>query len=203
MLQKIENLINFILDSTGKIATLLLIVLVGVISYNVIGRYAFNSSSIALEELAWHLYSSVFLLGISYAVRTSSHVRVDLIYDLMKPRTQAYIDIIGTCIFMLPLAALVLFFGSDFAYQSYSFGPHADSISGLIHQFFTSGIGERSQDPGGLNNRWVIKSVIPLAFLLLMLSAVSVLINRVRFLCAHPVDTAGTPLCSADNGDIK
>jgi len=54
MLRKIENTINFILDSTGKIATLLLIVLVGVISYNVIGRYVFNTSSIGLEELSWH-----------------------------------------------------------------------------------------------------------------------------------------------------
>ena len=203
MLRKIENLINLILDLAGKIATLLLIVLVGVISYNVIGRYAFNSSSIGLEELAWHLYSSIFLLGISYAVRTSSHVRVDLIYDFLKPRTQAYIDIIGTCVFMLPLAALVLVFGTDFAYQSYSFGPHADSIGGLVNQFLTTGIGERSQDPGGLNNRFVIKSVIPLAFLLLMLSAVSVLINRVRFLRTHPVGAIVTPSQSAVDGDIK
>ena len=202
-MQKIENTINFILDSTGKIATLFLVMLVGVISYNVIGRYAFNSSSIGLEELAWHLYSSIFLLGISYAVRTSSHVRVDLIYDFMEPRTQAYIDVIGTCIFMIPLAALVLVFGTDFAYQSYSFGPHADTFGGLVTQFHTTGIGERSQDPGGLNNRFVIKSVIPLAFLLLMLSSVSVLINRVRFLRTHPVDVTDTLSSSAVDGDIK
>lgn len=203
MLRNIELSINYILDSTGKVATLLLIVLVGVISYNVIGRYAFNSSSIGLEELAWHLYSSVFLLGISYAVRTGSHVRVDLFYDSMRPRTKAYIDIIGTCIFLLPLAALVLVFGFDFAKQSYSFGSHADTFSGLIHQFFTSGIGERSQDPGGLNNRFVIKSVIPLAFLLLMLSAISLLINRVRFLRTHSGETIETTASSANNGGLE
>lgn len=199
MLHKIELAINFILDSTGKAATLLLIVLVGVISYNVIGRYVFNSSSIGLEELAWHLYSAVFLLGISYAVRTSSHVRVDLFYDSMRPRTKAYIDIVGTIIFLLPLAGLVLFYGSDFAWQSYSFGPHADTVGGLIHQFLTTGIGERSQDPGGLNNRFVIKSVIPLAFLLLLLSAISLLIDRVRFL-KKPLETSQR---SEDNGDLK
>jgi len=190
MLEKIESTINFVLDSTGKVATLLLIVLVGVISYNVIGRYAFNKSSIGLEELAWHLYAAVFLLGISYAVRTSSHVRVDLFYESMRPRTKAYIDIIGTCIFTLPLSVLLVIYGSDFAFQSYSFGPHADTFSGLVHQFFTIGIGERSQDPGGLNNRFVIKSVIPLAFLLLLLSAISLLINRVRFLWSRQIDSA-------------
>lgn len=203
MLQKLEYVINFILDSTGKIATLLLILLVGVISYNVIGRYVFNSSSIGLEELAWHLYASVFLLGISYAVRTSSHVRVDLFYDSMQARTKAYIDIVGTIIFMFPLAGLVLFYGSDFAIQSYSFGPHADTVGGLVHQFLTTGIGERSQDPGGLNNRFVIKSVIPLAFLLLLLSAISLLIDRVRFLRENPFSTPKTSSRSDDNGDIK
>lgn len=203
MLLKIEHVINHILDSTGKVATLLLIVLVGVISYNVIGRYVFNSSSIGLEEFAWHLYSSIFLLGISYAVRTGSHVRVDLFYDSMRPRTKAYIDIAGTCLFMLPLAALLILFGSDFAIQSYSFGPHADSLMGLVHQFFTSGIGERSQDPGGLNNRFVIKSVIPLAFLLLFLSAISLLIDRARFLTENPNAKGETDSRTVDDGDIK
>lgn len=181
MIVKVEHVINFILDSTGKLATLLLIVLVGVISFNVIGRYAFNQSSIGLEELSWHLYSSVFLLGIAYAVRTHSHVRVDLVYESRADRTKAFIDIAGTSLFMLPFTAILIYHGSVFAMESYSFGPRATTLSGLVEQFFTTGIGERSQDPGGLNNRWVIKSVIPLAFLLTFLSGVSLLIDRCRF----------------------
>jgi TRAP-type mannitol/chloroaromatic compound transport system permease small subunit len=182
MIRKLEALINFILDSTGRIASLLLIALVGIIAYNVINRYAFNRSSIALEELSWHLYSSIFLLGIAYAVRTGSHVRVDLIYDSRSPKTQAIIDIVGTLVLMLPFAAIMFQFGFVFAKESYSFGTHANTFPGLVNQFLTTGIGERSQDPGGLNNRFVIKSVIPLAFALTFLSGVSVLIAKVRVL---------------------
>lgn len=182
MLNSIESVINFILDSTGKLATLLLILLVIVISYNVIARYAFNLSYIALEELSWHLYSSIFLLGMAYAVRTQSHVRVDIIYTSRSEKTKAIIDLVGTVFLMLPFCALMVVFGFDFAKDSYSFGPHADTFAGLIEQFFSTGIGEKSQDPGGLNNRFVIKSVIPLAFLLTFLSGISILIDRSRTL---------------------
>lgn len=181
MIDHVERIINFVLDSTGKLATLLLIVLVGIISFNVIGRYAFNKSSIGLEELSWHLYSSIFLLGIAYAVRTHSHVRVDLVYESRTALTKAKIDIVGTVLFMLPFAVILTYVGTVFAMESYSFGTHATTFTGLVEQFFTTGIGERSQDPGGLNNRWVIKSVIPVAFFLTFLSGVSVLIDRCRF----------------------
>ncbi len=184
MLNIIESTINAILDLTGKVASLLLIALVGIIAFNVINRYAFNASSIALEELSWHLYASIFLLGISYAVRTSSHVRVDLIYESRAAKTKAIIDIVGTLVLLLPFAGIMMYYGYIFANESYSFGPHADTLSGLVEQFFTSGIGERSQDPGGLNNRFVIKSVIPLAFTLTLLSGLSVLIANFKRLKA-------------------
>ncbi len=182
MLNKIEKILNRILDATGALACTLLILLVGIIGYNVIGRYVFNTSSIALEELSWHLYSSVFLLGMSYAVRTESHVRVDLVFDSRSDTVKAWIDIVGTLVLLVPFSILMIYFGFDFAYQSYSFGPHADTIRGLIEQFFTTGIGEKSQDPGGLNNRFVIKAIIPLSFFLVFLSAISLIINRVKIL---------------------
>lgn len=182
MLKYIESIINFILDSTGKLASLLLIILVCIIAFNVINRYAFSQSSIALDELSWHLYSSIFLLGIAYAVRTGSHVRVDLFYESHSTKTKTIIDIVGTLVLMLPFCTIMIYYGFIFAKESYSFGPHASTPGGLINQFLTTGIGERSQDPGGLNNRFVIKSVIPLAFALTFLSGVSVLIDKCRVL---------------------
>ncbi len=103
----------------------------------------------------------------------------------MNPeRTKATIDIVGTLVLLLPFAGIMMYYGYIFANESYSFGPHADTLSGLVEQFFTTGIGERSQDPGGLNNRFVIKSVIPLAFTLTLLSGLSVLIANFKRLKA-------------------
>jgi TRAP-type mannitol/chloroaromatic compound transport system permease small subunit len=43
-------------------------------------RYAFNNSSIALQELEWHLFSAMFLLSIAYGLQNDTHVRVDVFY---------------------------------------------------------------------------------------------------------------------------
>lgn len=59
-------------------------------------RYAFNDVSIAFQELEWHLFATVFLLGIPYAIKAGGHVRVDLFYERLSMKAQAVIDILGT-----------------------------------------------------------------------------------------------------------
>jgi TRAP-type mannitol/chloroaromatic compound transport system permease small subunit len=74
--------------------------------------------------------------------------------------------------------------------ESYQWGPHADSFTGLITQFMTTGIGEKSSDPGGLLNRFVIKGMVPLSFLFLGLSTVSFIIKNIRLLIETPSEQA-------------
>jgi TRAP-type mannitol/chloroaromatic compound transport system permease small subunit len=182
MFFEIEKKINKLMDILGAISSFLLIILVLVISYNVIGRYAFGASSVGLEEFSWHLYSTVFLLSISYALKTESHVRVDIIFERLSARTQAIINSIGGLFVLLPICGIVVYYGFFFMRDSYQWGDHADSIFGLIHQFMTIGIGEKSSDPGGLLNRFVIKGMVPLSFLFLGLSTVSFIIKNIRLL---------------------
>gem|GEM_PF-6365194 len=140
------------------------------LAYNVVARYAFSASSIALEELAWHFYSAIFLLGLSYALKAGAHVRVDLIFEGLSARTRAYIDLGGCLVFLLPLCAVVMVSGWHFTLDSWGFGERPDGVFALLQQALDTGIGEKSQDPGGLNNRWFIKGVIPLSFALLFLA---------------------------------
>lgn len=182
MLVKLEHTINKIADYVGVVAGALLIVLVLVIAYNVIGRYAFNSSSIGLEELAWHLYSAVFLLGIPYAMKTGSHVRVDLIFENLSLRTRAIIDLVGTIFFLIPLCLVVVYTGWSFMAEAWSLGPRPDDFVGIIKQLVTTGIGEKTQDPGGLLNRFIVKGVIPLSFFFLLLTAISFLLHKINVL---------------------
>jgi TRAP-type mannitol/chloroaromatic compound transport system permease small subunit len=65
-------------------------------------RYAFNNSSIALQELEWHLFSAMFLLSIAYGLQNDTHVRVDVFYLNFSPKTQALINIIGSVVFKTP-----------------------------------------------------------------------------------------------------
>lgn len=184
MLLKLERGINRLMDAAGVLAGILLILLVAVITFNVANRYffKFSGAGVGFEELAWHFYAASFLLGIPFALRTGSHVRVDLIFENLSFKTQAVIDLVGTLIFLIPLCIVVIWGGYLFAIEAWGLGSRPDEIGALIKQLVSTGIGEKSQDPGGLLNRWIIKGVIPFSFLLLLLAAISFLIHKINVL---------------------
>jgi len=157
----------------GAISSFLLISLVLIMAFNVIARYAFSASSIGLEELSWHLYAAIFLLGIPYALKSDNHVRVDLFFEKLSKKTQATIDLVGTLVFLIPACVIIVWAGWNFTIAAYQLGVQPDSVSAFFNQLVSTGIGEKSQDPGGLLNRWIIKGVIPLSFFCLLLAAIA------------------------------
>lgn len=179
-LLRIEAILNRLMDWIGAVCAGLLILLVGIIAWNVVARYAFQASSLGLEELSWHFYSAIFLLAMPFALRTDSHVRVDLLYENFRPKTQALIDLLGSAVFLLPFCIVVIWSGWHFTTAAYELGLQPGNISDFFQQIVTTGIGERSQDPGGLLNRWIIKGVIPLSFFFLLLSGIAFFIRRLN-----------------------
>ena len=166
----------------GNIASLLLILLVLIMSFNVAARYLFSASSIGIEELSWHFYAAIFLLGIPYALQTGAHVRVDVFYERFSARNQIIVDIVGTLVFLIPTCLVICWSGWNFTLAAYQLGQQPDSIAQFFTQLVNSGIGEKSQDPGGLLNRWIIKGVIPFSFLCLLASAIALFLEKINAL---------------------
>ncbi|SFP37881.1 TRAP transporter small permease subunit [Hydrogenimonas thermophila] len=135
----------------GAIATFVLALL---IVYDTSMRYIFNEGSVALQELEWHLFDILFLLGLSYALKHNKHVRVDLFYARMSAKFKEIVQIITMIFFVIPLGLLVVWFSWDFVLQSFLQG-------------------EMSPDPGGLCCRYIIKSFVIISFILLILQAIS------------------------------
>ncbi len=157
----IERLFNRFGDALGWLSSILFILLLANVVYDVVMRYVFNDVSIAFQELEWHLFSAVFLLGVPYAVKAGGHVRVDLFYERLSHKAQAIIDLLGTLIFMLPFCLLVAYYGIDFARESYE-------------------LGETSGDPGGLPYRWIIKAMIPLSFFFMAISGIGLMLHSIN-----------------------
>ncbi|RUM38400.1 MAG: C4-dicarboxylate ABC transporter permease [Desulfobulbus sp.] len=160
-MEKLERIISRIVDVMGKITSLLLLLMVLNVSFDVMMRYLFHDSSVGMQEMEWHLFAVIFLFGISVALKDEGHVRVDFLYDNFSPRKKAVINILGTFFFLMPLA-LLIFFGS-FEYVKDAFITH-----------------EISEDPGGLPFRWVIKGMIPLSFGFLLMSGVGYVLQNIR-----------------------
>jgi TRAP-type mannitol/chloroaromatic compound transport system permease small subunit len=126
------------------------------------GRYAFNVGSNAWLEIQWYLNSAVFLLVAGYTLKRNEHVRIDVINGRFSPRVQAWIDIFGGVVMLLPAVAIIGWY----------------SWPSLVNSWHIS---EYSSDPGGLI-RWPVRLLIPVAFALLALQGISEIIKRVGFL---------------------
>jgi TRAP-type mannitol/chloroaromatic compound transport system permease small subunit len=161
MLNKIEKIIGRIIDGVGSVLAVLLLLMVLNVAYDVLMRYLFRSSSVGMQEMEWHIFSIIILFGVGVALRHEAHVRVDFLYDKMRPKSKAYVNIVGTLLFLIPLSLLILGGSFDFVMDAYS--SH-----------------EISEDPGGLPYRWIIKSMIPLAMGFLLLSATNYILQNIK-----------------------
>lgn len=108
---------------------------------------------VGLTELQWHLFGLMVMLGGAYALHVEGHIRVDLFYSRLSPRGQCMVDLIGDLLFLLPFCLVTIYF----------------SI-GYVERSFISG--ERS-NYGGLIDRYVVKSLIPIGLGLLAVAAAS------------------------------
>ncbi|MDX1344490.1 MAG: TRAP transporter small permease subunit [Sedimenticolaceae bacterium] len=174
LLLKAEAAISRFSTWIGYLCAILLLLLIANVFYDVVARYVFNSVSIGMQEMEWHLYATMFLLGVSYAVSTEGHVRVDLFYERMSPKRRAVIDLTGSVVLLIPFALLVFWFGIDFTWQAWE-------------------IDEGSGDPGGLPNRWIIKGMIPFSFLAMAISGLGMMLRSINILRGyHQEETVRT-----------
>ena len=158
-----SRIVDPLLVTVGNTVSWVWIALLTVIVCNVVLRYALAEGRIEFEEIQWHLYSVGFMLGLGVALQADAHVRVDVLHERFRPTTQAWIDLYGLVLFVLPFVALMLIYGARFV---------ADSFA----------TAEVSSSPGGLPYRWAIKGVLVAGFALLGVAAVSRLTRLWKFL---------------------
>ena len=147
----------------GTAASWLNAVLIAVIILQVVMRYAFGHGLVFLEEIQWHLYAVAFMIGMSYVLTTDSNVRLDIAYCGFSERKKEWIEFLGIIFLLMPFIIIFFLHSIDFVENSWRVNEHSDA-------------------PMGLPWRWVIKSVIPVSFSLLFISAVSRLIKAANFL---------------------
>ena len=164
---RLSRLIDKRIDQIGRLASWMWLVLLLVIVINVVMRYLFDQGRIEFEEIQWHLYAAGFLLALSFAYVADVHIRVDVVRVQLSPQTQAWIELYGTLLLLLPFVILVLWAAIPFVRYSY----HTAEISSA---------------PGGLAYRWFIKGFLLVGFSLLLLAMIARLSRISSFLFGVP-----------------
>jgi TRAP-type mannitol/chloroaromatic compound transport system permease small subunit len=157
------RIVDTINEKVGYYTSWLSTLLVLVVVYDVITRYVFNKSSVAVQEFEWHLFAVLFLMSSAYTLLKDEHVRVDLFYSKFDKKKQAWIDMVGTVFLLLPFVFVVLFSSLNYVESSFL-------------------LNESSPDPGGLPMRYLLKAFIPLSFFLLILQGFSLLLKSLKII---------------------
>ena len=161
---RLARAIDALTDRVGRSVSWLAVLMVLVGAYNAIARYlgrfiGLNLSSNAYIEFQWYLFSIIFLLAAGYALKQDAHVRVDVLFGRLSARVQAWINIAGAALLLLPFCIFAIWV----------------ALPPVRNSFI---IREMSPDPGGLP-RWPLKALIPVCFILLALQGIAEIIKEI------------------------
>ena len=148
-------------------ATALVVVVVFV---DVVMRYAFQVSFVFTQELEWHLFAFIFLMGAGYTLLKDGHVRVDIFYQRASAKTQAWINLIGVLFFLIPGCFMIIATSLNFVYNAWA-------------------VMEGSPDPGGIPYRFLLKACIPAGFILVLLQGISMGIKSLMTIMGREIKT--------------
>jgi len=164
----VSRLIDRMNEHIGRAVYWLVLAAVLLSAGNAIVRKIFSVSSNAYLEAQWYLFSAVFLLCAGYTLLRNEHVRIDILVGKLSAKAQAWVDIFGTVLFLLPMATLIMWLSWPYFVRAYT----QNEISGSA---------------GGLTI-WPARLLLPVGFALLVLQGVSELIKRVAFVTGRGPD---------------
>lgn len=160
-LAAIDRALSTLCAWAGRAVAWLTLAMVLLTATVVILRYGFGFGRIYLQEIITYLHATVFMLAAAWTLRLDGHVRVDVLYRSLKPRAQAWVDLLGSVFLLLPTAGLLLWLSYDYAEKAWE-------------------LQEASRETGGLPFLYILKAVIPVASGLLVLQGVADILQRAR-----------------------
>jgi TRAP-type mannitol/chloroaromatic compound transport system permease small subunit len=154
VLIRLSSFIDAINSRVGQVVAWVTLGLVLVVFTDVVMRYLFRTSFVFTQELEWHLFAFIFLIGAGYTLLQDAHVRVDIFYQKFGVKGRAWVNLLGVILFLIPGCLLVMI-------TSWHFVTNAWSVM------------EGSPDPGGIPMRFLVKGCIPVGYALLLLQGIS------------------------------
>jgi TRAP-type mannitol/chloroaromatic compound transport system permease small subunit len=136
----------------------------------VVLRYLFDLGFPWLQELYVWQHAAVFMAGAGYTMLHGGHVNVDVLYGRFGARGRAWVDILGTLVFLFPWLAVIALTSAPFVTSSWS-------------------IREASNTANGMPAVYLVKSLLWVFCALLFAQGLALIARRSLYLAGH--GTAG------------
>jgi TRAP-type mannitol/chloroaromatic compound transport system permease small subunit len=123
--QGVLHTIDGISTWVGKAFAWLIVVLMSVVCIEVFKRYFLNAPTAWIFDAENMLYGTLFMMCGAYTLAQNAHVRGDFLYSSMRPRTQAWLDLLLYILFFIPGIAALIYSGWIFAVESWTINEHS------------------------------------------------------------------------------
>lgn len=144
MTENLQRFAGFITRQNGRAGVVVSWLTLGMVAIYfavVVLRYLFDFGSIAMQESVTYMHAAVFMLAAAWTLEHDGHVRVDIFYSRFRPRAKDWVDLLGSLLFLLPMAMFIFAVSLGFVAESWR-------------------IRETSAEPGGLAYVYLLKTLI-------------------------------------------
>jgi len=117
----------------------------------------------AMNDGIQYMHAIIFMFGLSYAMKSGDHVRIDILYRSMSARRQAWVNIIGILLLFYPTFIFILIMSWDYVLNAWS-------------------ILESSSRPGGLPWLYLLKSMLLIMPVMMILQGTASLLRNIQTL---------------------
>ena len=124
-MQKLFLTVDRLSTFIGQFFSWLVVGLTALIGYEVFSRYVLNSPHAWAFDAMIMMYGTMFMMAGAYTLSKNGHVRGDILYGFLKPRTQAIFDLILYVIFFIPGVIALAYAGYGFAADSWRILEHS------------------------------------------------------------------------------
>ncbi|MFP4080746.1 MAG: TRAP transporter small permease subunit [Ectothiorhodospira sp.] len=134
-LLRIERSLDRITRLAGGISAVAMAAMILLVFGNMTARYLFGAGTVWLQELEWYLLSLTVMTGISYAMRSDEHVRVDVFSHRLSRVGRLWLDLVTMMVVALPVAGLILYYSGPFVVNSFLRGETSPNAEGMAWLF--------------------------------------------------------------------
>ena len=127
--QRLLLLADHVSTWCGKLFAWIILLLTGVVCVEVFKRYILNSPTAWIFDADYMMYGTLFMMTGAYTLSQNGHVRGDFLYGSLKPRSQAWLDLILYVVFFLPGIGALVYAGLDFAHASWLIKEHVSTTA--------------------------------------------------------------------------
>ena len=125
-MQKLLLTIDKLSTFVGHAFSWLIVALTFMISWEVFSRYVLDRPHAWAFDVMIMMYGTLFMMAGAYTLAKSGHVRGDVLYGFLRPRTQAVIDLILFIVFFIPGVFALTYAGYYYAGESWAVNEHSN-----------------------------------------------------------------------------